>query len=148
MTEPGFRANFRGMPAHYQVKYRHEGQEPAGTPGYVVHVTGNNPRVNIQSTDNSTNSVTLGKPEDLTALVGEFTLLREALLKQAHDPEHYAAIGAVAAAEIAAKDNDASKVNQALATLGKGGRWVLGVAKDIGVEVAASLLKSQLGLPG
>src|SRR5260370_8637966 len=50
VTEPGFHAKFHAIPAHYQVNYRHEGQEPAGRPAYLLHVSGENARLNITST--------------------------------------------------------------------------------------------------
>ena len=37
VTDPGFYAQIHGMPAHYQVKYRIDGQQPSGTPGHVIH---------------------------------------------------------------------------------------------------------------
>jgi hypothetical protein len=146
VTDPGFYAGISGIPAHYQVKYRREGQEPAGRPGYVVHVSGNNSRVNIQSTDNSTNSI-IYQAEDMPKLADEFAQLRAALLTRARSAEHYAAIGAVASAEVAAKEGASPKIAQALSALGAGGRWVVDTAKDIGVPLAVAALKPFLGLP-
>jgi hypothetical protein len=146
VTDPGFRARIHGLPAHYQVKYRPQGQESDGKPGYVFHLSGNNSRVNIQSTDNSVNSV-IYQAEDMAKLAEEFAQLRSALLPLAHDAEHFAAIGAVASAEIAAKDGESSKITSALSSLGTGGKWVLGVAKDIGVPLAVAALQTYLGFP-
>ena len=145
VTSPGFHARNHGFPAHYQVKYRHEGRQPAGTPGYAIHVSGANSRVNIGSVDNSTNMVSYVS-QNMNGLAEEFTRLREALLSKAQDPEHYVAIGAVASAEVAAKAGDASKVGQALSALGSAGKWAIGVAKDIGVSIAAETLTKSMGL--
>jgi hypothetical protein len=108
VTDPGFHAKVHGMSAHYQVKYRRDGQAPAGSPGYNVHVSGPNARVNINSTDNSTNSVLY--QADMAKLADEFSQLRSALLQRANDAEHYVAVGAVAKAEIAAKEGEPSTI--------------------------------------
>ena len=146
VTDPGYHAKLHALSAHYQVKYRPAGQAPAGSPGYNVHVSGPNARVNIQSTDNSTNSV-IYKAEDMGKLADEFSQLRHALLPRANDAEHYAALGAVASAEIAAKDSKSSMIGQALSGLGTGGKWVFDVATEIGVHLAAAALKPYLGQP-
>ncbi len=146
VTDPGFHPEFHALSAHYQAKYRLEGQEADGKPGYTFNLSGNNQRVNIQSTDNSVNSVTY-EAKDMPELARELAKLRAALLPLASDAEHFAAIGAVASAEIAAKNGESSKITQALSALGSGGKWVLGVAKDVGVPVAVAVLQSYLGFP-
>jgi len=83
----------------------------------------------------------------MAKLAEEFAQLRSALLPLASDAEQFAAIGAVASAEIAAKNGESSKITQALSALGTGGKWVLGVAKDIGVALVVAALESYLGLP-
>jgi hypothetical protein len=146
VIDPGFRAKFHAMPAHYQVNYRVEGRERAGQPGYVVHVSGENARVNINSADSSTNVVNY-QYQDLAELAAELQTLREELLKRAREPEDYAAIGRVSEAEMAAKAGESSKLGKVLSALGASGRWVLDVAKDIGVKVAVEAIKPHLGLP-
>jgi hypothetical protein len=143
VTEPGFYATVHGTPAHYQVKYRREGQKPAGTPGYHIHLSGDNSRVNINSIDNSANTISK-QSLDFTALAAELAKLRKALLERAQTPEHYTAIGAIASAETETKSGDASKVNRALSALGSAGHWVLDTCKEIGVSLAAELLKSRI----
>lgn len=145
VSDPGFYAALHGMPAHYQIKYRREGQKPEGTAGYTIHVTGQNSRVNINSVDNSTNVVSYVS-ENMDGMIAELEKLRTALLPKAQTPEHYAAIGAIASAEIAAKEGDASKVSQILSALGAGGKWTLDVAKEIGVPVVIEVLKKAVGL--
>ncbi len=145
VTDPGFHAKIHALPSHYQVKYRKDGTQSDGTPGYTIHVSGKNSRVNIGSVDNSINTVNYVQ-QNMNGLAEELTRLREALLLKAQRPEHYAAIGAVASAEIAATEGDASKVSHALSALGEAGKWALGVAMDIGVEVAAGALTKSMGL--
>ncbi len=146
VTNPGFHAKFHAIPAHYKAQYRQDGEEPEGRPGYVVNMSGENARVNINSTDNSTNVVTY-QPQELAQLAEEFATLRQELVKLARGPEDYVAIGVVSQAEIAAKAGDSSKLGSVLSTVGAGGRWVLDVAKDIGVKVAVEVLKPYLELP-
>jgi hypothetical protein len=63
--------------------------------------------------------------------------------QEAVEPEHDIAIGAVANAEVAAKEGDGPKT---LEWLGKAGKWALDNATKIGVGVATSALKTALGL--
>lgn len=142
VTEPGFYAANHGIAAHYQVKYRREGQKPAGSPGYHIHLSGDNSRVNINSIDNSTNTISK-QSLDFTALASELATLRKALLERAQTPEHYTAIGAVASAETETTSGDASKVKRALSAMGTAGRWVLETSKEIGVSLVAKLLEDK-----
>lgn len=146
VTDPGFRAEFHAIPAHYQVHYRLEGKEREGRPGYVVHVSGENARVNIHSTDYSTNIVNY-REQDLAQLAEELQTLREELVKRARGPEDYAIIGRVSEAELAAKARESSTLGKVLSTLGAGGRWVLDVVKEIGVQLVVETIKPYLGLP-
>jgi hypothetical protein len=146
VTNPGFHAKFHAIPAHYKAQYSQDGKKPEGSPGYVLNVSGENARVNINSTDNSTNVVTY-QPHDLAQLATEFEALRGELAKRAREPEEFVAIGTVSQAEIAAKAGDSSKVGSTLSSLKEGGRWVLDVAKEIGVSLAAEALKAYIGLP-
>jgi hypothetical protein len=143
VTDPGFYATFHGTPAHYQVKYRREGQKPAGSPGYHIHLSGDNSRVNINSIDNSANTITK-QSLDFTELAAELARLRKVLLERAQNPEHYTAIGAIASAETETKSADASKIKRALSALGPAGGWVLEAAKEIRVSLVAELLKAQI----
>lgn len=144
VTDPGFYSTIHDISAHYQVKYKLEGQKPANTPGYQIHLSGANARVNINSTDNSTNTST-HHTYDLQALAVELPLLREALVHRATTAEEYTAIGAIASAETGAKGGDASKVSRALSALGSAGKWVLETAREIGVQVAAEVIRGKLG---
>ena len=58
VVESMYYEDFHGIPAHHQIKFRRRGTFPKGTGGnYTIHVTGPNSRVNLHSTDNSTNNV-------------------------------------------------------------------------------------------
>jgi hypothetical protein len=143
VTDPVFFQKIHGTPAHYQLNYRKEGQKPAGTPGYNFNFMGDNARLNVNSTDNSINTVS-HSTENLAVIGEQLATLRSTLGPKAYDAEHYAALGAVASAEIAAKAGDGSKMKSALSALGSGAKWVLDGAKDIGVSVAAELIKSSM----
>lgn len=133
--------------SHYQVAIQRRGVFDKHVGGhYTVHVSGNNARVNVNSTDNSSNSVVVQR-ENLGPLLEELTRLREAIAIKAHDPEHYIAVGTLASAEIAAKEGNGPKVSKALSSLGNVGHWVLDTAKDIGVKLATEAIKQQMGLP-
>ena len=69
--------------------------------------------------------------------------LRRYLRQEAVEPEHDVAIGAIANAEVAAKEGNGPKT---LEWLGKAGKWTLDNAGKIGVEVATAALKIALGL--
>ncbi len=80
---------------------------------------------------------------DLRRLATELAVLRGQLKAQATEPEHDVAVGAVAAAERAAKQGNASS---ALGHLKEAGSWALGVATKVGVPVAVAALKQALGV--
>jgi hypothetical protein len=83
-------------------------------------------------------------PAELAQLATELEQLRVALLSRAKTAEETLAAGKVAEAQIAAKDADSNKVVAALKSAGK---FALDVAKDIGVSVAAEVIKRALHLP-
>jgi hypothetical protein len=80
---------------------------------------------------------------DLPRLAAELGRLLPELRSHAKEPEHEMAIGAVAAAETAAKSGNGAKT---LEYLKKAGSWALGVATKIGTDVAATALKSSMGI--
>jgi hypothetical protein len=80
---------------------------------------------------------------DLGALARELASLRSAMRNEATTAEHDVAIGAVAAAEVAANKGDGPA---ALVKLREAGKWALQVATAIGVAVAAAALKTALGI--
>jgi len=146
VTDPKF---YKDGPfgSHYQIEVARRGVFDRHKGGnYTIHVSGPNSRVNVGSTDNSSNTVVL-QSVNLGALSDELTKLREAIAAKSHAPEHYVALGALASAEIAAKEGDVSTVSKALAKLGDAGRWVLDTSKDIGLQIATEAIKQQLGLP-
>lgn len=58
VDDPGYRGPFSGIAAHYQVKVHRAGTERSPLRGATYNVTGPNARVNINSHDHSTNTVT------------------------------------------------------------------------------------------
>ena len=86
---------------------------------------------------------------DLGSLAEELARLRAELKSRAansSDASQDTAIGQVALAETAARSGDR---RGALAALKSAGTWVLNVAKDIGVELAAKTISGAIGLgPG
>jgi isopentenyldiphosphate isomerase len=81
---------------------------------------------------------------DLSVLAVELSALGEELKKDATEPEHDAAIGSVALAEVSAKQGSSSGTMQHLARAGK---WALEVAQEIGTSVASAAIKQAMGLP-
>jgi hypothetical protein len=114
--------------------------------GHSNHAAGNNAHLNINSVDNSSGSVQY-QEADLLQLSKELEQLRFALLDKAKEASDYMAIGTVAQAETAAKEGNRSGVSKYLSGLGAAGSWVLGVAKDIGIQVAVAEIKSHSSLP-
>lgn len=80
---------------------------------------------------------------DVSALNQELLALRNSMQSEAKTAEHFAEIGAVASAEIEAGKGNGAK---ALEALSKAGKWSLGVAEKIGVNVATAALKSAIGI--
>jgi hypothetical protein len=80
---------------------------------------------------------------DLAELQRELAKLREALKTKPSTTETDMAIGQVAAAEMAAKNNDGPQTFQHLKNAGK---WVLDMAKEIGTKVAADAIQKAIGL--
>jgi hypothetical protein len=81
---------------------------------------------------------------DLAQLASQLATLRSALRNEPTSAEQDVAIGAVAQAETAAAAKDGPG---ALAHLRSAGKWALGVAEKIGVDVATGAIKAALGLP-
>jgi hypothetical protein len=80
---------------------------------------------------------------DLAALGGELASLRQALKDKAKSAEENSAVGAVAAAETAAKKGDGPSV---LERLKNAGEWALKVALEIGLPYAVKAIKAAIGL--
>jgi hypothetical protein len=82
---------------------------------------------------------------DLSSLSSQLGTLRRAMKDRAKDeePDHDAAIGAIASAESEAKKGNGSKALEYLATAGK---WALDIAKEIGVSIAASAIEKATGM--
>ncbi len=80
---------------------------------------------------------------DLPVLAEELARLRDAMGREAKEPEHFASAGTIAAAEASARQGNGPK---ALEYLKLGGKWALGVAEKIGVDIAKEALKGAMGI--
>ena len=80
---------------------------------------------------------------DLNALAPELTELRTALRQRAESVDQDKAIASVADAEVEAQKGNGPGVMEKLASAGK---WVLDVAKEIGVKLATEALKKSMGM--
>jgi hypothetical protein len=97
------------------------------------------------SSNQSVTNLTLS-PAELPNLAEELSMLLAALRGEATAPDHYAALGKVAEAEIAARSADASSTAAALKAVGPAARWVWEKAQQIGTTVAAAALGKTIGL--
>jgi hypothetical protein len=80
---------------------------------------------------------------DFPALAGELSRLQTAMENIAKQPSEKFAAGAVAVAAESAQQKDGPKVIEYLKAAGK---WALSVAQEIGVDLAADVLKTSLGM--
>ncbi|MDP9573878.1 UNVERIFIED_ORG: hypothetical protein J2W66_004381 [Agrobacterium larrymoorei] len=75
VIDPGFHAGLHGIPSHYQSKVRRSDTPEAPAKSIIQNITNNlngaNPRVNINSTDNSTNLALDISPMKLAGLLEE-----------------------------------------------------------------------------
>ena len=84
-----------------------------------------------------------GSAIDVLQLARELTALRTALSARASAPDHFVALGEVAASEKAALSGDGPS---ALQHLKSAGGWVWDVATKIGIGVATAAAKTALGI--
>ena len=63
VVDPGFQPKIFNMPAYFKIKYCDEADVPNTQPLQVFHFNGDNSRVNINSTDSSTNVVNTNSAE-------------------------------------------------------------------------------------
>jgi hypothetical protein len=80
---------------------------------------------------------------DLNALTGDLEQLRKHLQQSASSSSDYYRLALLSEAEEHAKKHDGSKAMEVLSKLGKS---ALGVAKDIGAEIAAKVIAKSMGL--
>lgn len=80
---------------------------------------------------------------DFNALASEIEQLKKHLLQSASSSSDFQQLGLLADAEQYATRKDGSKVMEVLSKMGKG---ALGVAKDIGTEIAAKVIAKSMGL--
>lgn len=80
---------------------------------------------------------------DMLKLSEELEQLRKILKGKAVEPEHDVAVGEIASAKQAAEKGEKNKLIEHLA---KAGKWVYGIAKEIGVSLATEALKKSMNL--
>ncbi len=80
---------------------------------------------------------------DFNALIGELEQLRNHLQQSASSSSDYQQLALLSEAEEHAKKRNGSKAMEVLSKVGKG---ALGVAKDIGTEIAAKVIAKSMGL--
>ena len=80
----------------------------------------------------------------LVVLSRELERLRTEASKRAKTPEQSTIVAQLEEAEGAAKSGDRNKT---LEKLKAGGAWILEIAKEIGTNVVAKLIESQIGVP-
>lgn len=80
---------------------------------------------------------------DLHALAAELSLVQAAAKNEAQTPQQSAALGALTAAEVNAKNGDKSATLQFLSSAGQ---WALDVATKIGGAVASKAIEIAMGL--
>ncbi|MFN7754596.1 MAG: hypothetical protein ACK5O9_01980 [Holosporales bacterium] len=109
-----------------------------------INVISEHSRINFQSHDQSVNTFNI-QASDFEPLANELRLLRETLTAQAKNAQDHVTIGVIAKAELAAEEKDASKISQALSSLGTAaGNWVLKFAKELGIAVASKEIAKHL----
>jgi hypothetical protein len=80
---------------------------------------------------------------ELPALAGELSTLKVAMRDRATQPEEHSALAEVAHAQVAAENGDGPA---AMSSLSRAGKWAMGIANSVGVQVAAAAIKSALGI--
>ena len=109
--------------------------------GKGVIVTGNN--AHVHDIDFSEVWNQQGHELNLPELVNQLAVLREAMVAEAKQSGHYAAVAEVASAEEEAKKGNGPKV---LEYLSKAGQWALDIASKIAVPIASEAIKKSLGM--
>jgi hypothetical protein len=97
---------------------------------------------NVKMRDVTINQAQSQGQIDLPKLANELGELRSEMKKQATEPEHDVAVGAVAAAEAAAKKGDEKS---AMDHLKSAGEWALSLGLKIGLPVAIEAIKRSAG---
>lgn len=112
-----------------------------GTTINAVNSTGVGQNVNMENVSINQQGAQL----DLATLAQQLERLRASMKAEADpdNPDHDTEIGAIAAAQSAAKKGDESKV---LSYLSQAGQWALDVAAKIGVTVATEAIKKSAGI--
>ncbi len=89
------------------------------------------------------NNLKINDEIDFENLIRELQVLKSAMKSNAEKPEDYSAVAEIAYAEVAAENKEGSKVVKHLMQAGK---FAFQMAKDIGVELIASIISKQMGV--
>lgn len=104
-------------------------------------VAGPNVNVNEITFNQITNII--DESMEYSQLADELSRLRQAMSQEARETEQHIAVGDVAKAEKAAKEEDSSNVVNSLKSVGG---WALDVATKIGVSLASEIIKHSMGM--
>ena len=128
----------RRIETHYHAEKMYFGDQYSAE---QVAAMGSNARADNISFTQSWNEIR--DDVDLQGLAAQLAELQGQLKSLASKGEHYDAIGDVARAENAARENDGPSVLRHLASAGK---WVLGQGIKVGADLAVAYGKAQIGM--
>lgn len=104
------------------------------------------PNANVQISSLHQVNQTLPENFDYFKLVEELSTLKEKVISEAtieNDGNKFKIVSDIIASENAAKNKDSRSIFEHLA---KGGKWLLDTAKEIGVDIAADVIKKSINL--
>lgn len=101
------------------------------------------PNSSAQNNTFTQNNLNLGDDYNFEALLEELQKLKKAMKSNAENPEEFTSVTEIAYAEVAAEKKEGNKVIQHLL---KAGKFALQTAKDVGVELVASIIAKHTGM--
>lgn len=101
------------------------------------------PNSSAQNNTFTQNNLQLDDGFNFEVLLGELQKLKKAMKSSAENPEEFSSVTEIAYAEVAAEKKEGNKVVQHLL---KAGRFALQTAKDVGVELVASIIAKHTGI--
>jgi hypothetical protein len=142
-TFVGLNQFYQSGSTHYQGVSMSSGGEQNVNYGNVANQGGRNNEANVEVQNQSENQIS--GDVNWPAVADELKRVLVAMTNdEPDDAEHHMAVGAVKAAEVAARKGEGSKALQFLQTSGK---YVFEFAKKIGSDLLIEVLKPHLGLP-
>lgn len=101
------------------------------------------PNSSAQNNTFTQNNLNLGDDYNFEALLEELQKLKKAMKSNAENPDEFTSVTEIAYAEVAAENKEGNKVVQHLL---KAGKFALQTAKDVGVELVASIIAKHTGI--